>query len=331
MAGMTQEPLTEVAAVAEPTRSLQDRAGHYDPLEQQVSELVEELQRGEQELAVLRRDAANRRSGREAAEQGLPLAQRSKRLAAERQKEVGERLRNEHEAREKLLKDTQGLRRTVERLEQRRQDAEAVAELEKADEEESNAAKQTLDIEEESLRLSLASMVEMEPMLERRVAAEREQRLRLKAAVRSKFQRIGDKHEDLLRQLGEHEIAMEQWRQKIQEQEARAASLTAVLHRSRVEHRRARHQRQNDKSDKDWLRHELNDATRKHDQLLQELESTRLQIAEWKRRQADVQKEQCLRRIAKVDARTNARRAWLDQKIAGCHPVSQIPNARAKS
>mmetsp|Transcript_59650 Transcript_59650/g.134606 ORF Transcript_59650/g.134606 Transcript_59650/m.134606 type:complete len:339 (-) Transcript_59650:56-1072(-) len=306
-----------------PSQDGADCDGHAGPagaaraassLERRALELAAQLRDGERQLAIARREAAAARAARGIAAQTAPAARRASRNAAARLEEAQAALRKQEEVRQRREQECRGLRRTVARLRQKIGSTKEEAAHGRGVVAEAGDAEDALIVEEQSLEQAISSMEGVQRALERRIAAEKERRLRLKVSADAKFQRVEERLQALRAKVRQHEAELAVWEKRAAEQEANAADARTERRRWREAADRAGATERWQQEERQAMYSELVEARRSQMQLQSTLEATLEHLDFRVKAEAEAQRQWRLRHLEQVDARANARRS-LEEEI----------------
>lgn len=290
------------------------KLGEVGRLEREVLTLTRRLAVMQCRLDATKNEAAEA-SGR------VGQAARAPRQAARANREAGRKLAEARaELREALARraanvcDNKGLRRSVHALQARI--AGMGVKLRHHEETVARAAgcQDAALAEEASLRCHVGTMDDLRVALERRLADERDARLRLKAAARLKLERVAANDAPLREQLRQHELDLERWRAQLAEQEARTRAAIADLAQAREEAERAAAEAAERLEARLSLRREHTEARRAHDALQGDLETAAARSGELAQHAAAGQRRWRAQHIAHLDARLGER-SRLDKEI----------------
>mmetsp|Transcript_131981 Transcript_131981/g.240028 ORF Transcript_131981/g.240028 Transcript_131981/m.240028 type:complete len:311 (-) Transcript_131981:97-1029(-) len=283
-------------------------------LERHTVTLSAKVREGERQMASAQQEAMEIRSRKEQAAANLPRHGRTRRLLEERLAEAEAALREELDNGLKRARDNKGLRRSL-HLAQKRTGRVAVQveELEEALAEEADL-EDIAGEEGEQLRHAIHGMEDVQYFLAQRVAFQREKRLRLKALARSKLEKVEQGQSGLRSQVADFESEVEQWRQRLAEQEVRTATVKMEVVKCEEAAARASAYARAELESKRDMHRQLLDVQRAHEKLRTDLEATLKRLEEMNAEEAQAQQHWRSHHMAALDARIDARRQ-LDQDI----------------
>eukprot|EP00931_Biecheleriopsis_adriatica_P068708 TRINITY_DN4261_c0_g2_i1.p1 TRINITY_DN4261_c0_g2~~TRINITY_DN4261_c0_g2_i1.p1 ORF type:complete len:321 (-),score=115.27 TRINITY_DN4261_c0_g2_i1:37-999(-) len=285
-------------------------------LEERAAELrcrLSETSR-QQELKAARQQAASARAWREQAAAEYPPAQRARKLAQSKLGPSQTELRAVLERCERQEKDNEGLRRTLQRLQE--QLTHARAEVSKCKEEAAKAEQDeaTLWHEDEVLQQSVDTMADVRKCLEERREEERQKRLELKAAFRAKIQSVEEEQTKLKQRCQEQAAEFEAWQVRVAEQQEQTNAAVAELESCRAAADEAGREAQQVLLAKQHTHAEFMQVQKAHRQLNDSLKEARQRLQRRLKEDAEVQSLWRLEHLNQVDARAQARRS-LDREI----------------
>lgn len=268
----------------------------------------------QQDVKTARQQAVSARHWREQAAAEYPAAQRSRKLAQSKLGPLQAELREVQEHCVRQEKDNQGLRRTIERLQD--QLAEAKAEVTRCKDEAAKAEHEEAALQHEDgvLQQSLESLAQVQKTLEERRDEERQKRLELKAAFRSKIQSVEEEQSKLKHRCGVQAAEIEAWHTRVAEQEEQTTAAIAELERCRAAAEEAGRQAQEVLQAKCYAHAEFMQAQKAHRQLNDSLKEAQQRLERRLREDAEVQSQWRLEHLNRVDARAQVRRS-LDREI----------------
>lgn len=283
-------------------------------LELEILVLSRQTQEGERLLQVAHAEASEARARKEHAAAGLVEAKRAKKIldsqlmAAEGSFQEQLAVRDCHE------RDNAGLNRSLQGLQRKIQKMSLQAgrchELAGAEADREDAA----HIEEESLRQSISSMAHVQSTLEGRVASEHQKRLRLKAAVRLKLDRIGVAQNTLKQSIHDYEEEIKGWKDKLSAQEAQTAARFGELAHLKKAAAAAQENANKQQEAAIGFRNFLEEMLEAHGRLRSELEATQKELNELNEKESKARYQWRMDHVNNIDRRINVQR-MMDQDI----------------
>lgn len=265
---------------------------------------------GREALRVARHQAAEAASLRDQHARELAVAQRERRIAAQTLSEVQAAIAAAEAERSAKESDCRGLRRTLERIHSKLGGAVQETDQSRPPQMQIQDDFEIYEIEERALLQNIASVQEVGNTFRRRLQAEREKRLRLKASARAKLERVEESNAQLRRSVQKREQEVEALKAQVCGQQK---ALQAALEEQRqceedLTASKWRHQERY--NEKRQLQLEVLNLEQQHEQMRKEHTSMldSIQLKAEKRREA--RRGWNLQHLARVDARTERHRSF---------------------
>lgn len=326
----THVPVSTPPELLNDLRNLRQWYEEADRLERQIAQMTVKVQDNEKQILAARRQAAEAKTRKAHAARTIPKLSRARREIDTRSSEMLTALQAERETVVQRTKDNRGLWRSLQRLQARLEDtpgepgigahsSEQGANAGRADTIEQVVQKQAeleeaARVEEETLKLSIEGMGNVQERLKQRVETERQKRLRLREAARAKLERVEESQDGLRDQLDLHEKAVSQIQQRLSDQEARTRAAEHTLAISRETARRASARVEQQKEGRRAMHGELLAVQRDHEELRMDLEMTLAKLEHMSEREEKAQQCWRLQHMERLDLHLKAKRD-LDQDV----------------
>lgn len=283
-------------------------------LEREVLSLTRRVAVMQRRVDASRAEAAEASGRVRQAAQAPPYAARAHREADQRWTEASAELQEALATRAAHIRDNKGLRRTLHALQARLAGLGVDVEQREGQAARAAGCQDAALAEEASLRCHVGSMDDLQVTLARRLAGERDARLKLKAAARLKLERVAAADAPLRDRLREHELDLERWQAQLTEQEARTRAAQADVKLAREEAEHAATEAAERRAARLRLRREHAEARRAHDVLQGELEAAEARSGELAQQASVGQRHWRAQHLTHLDTRLGERRR-LDREI----------------
>lgn len=307
-------------------KSLEARYGLVHELERRIVDLVAEIEDNTRRVKLAKQDASSARAEKEQAAVKLPIGQRAKRVALEKVSRTEKELHVQETNIKEGCQTNKGLQRSLLSLQARLHNLQNGVILMQEEAAQVVCEEDTSQITKESLLKSIADMEALNLKLTRRLEAEREKRLKLKAAVRAEFGKFDANHRTVEEHVSIHETNLDVWKANLAVQDARkqeaARELAEMRERASIvdarvgEHRELRMQ----------MHRELMEMQRVHERLRSDLDHVLQDLEKISQCQAESRKRFCSNHLEAIDARIerSGKREWdqeiplYDERFAAC-------------
>lgn len=269
---------------------------------------------GRERLRFARREVTEAAALRDEFASTLTLAQRERRLAASSLKDVEDALAEAEAQRAARERDCRGLRRTLERIQARLGEAAVEFDQVKPYIVKVKETAENLDVEERNLTEQVENITEVAQTLRKRVAQERETRLKLKASARAKLEREEEANKVLMRQKEGKQAELDGLKQQVENQRKATQAAQAEMQKTRQELQQAQAQQTGRSGAIRALQLEVLQLEQEHHKMREELATMIATFEARVQKREDARRAWNLNHLAKVDARLERHRE-VDQEV----------------